>query len=101
MKNPNIKVLKICVTKMDIAKGIRKHHILCPIARALRRQTRANYVCVDTKSCWFGSHGRRGFWNAVSVSKKVNRFIKKFDAHGKQAVKPEFFNIVFKYDGSL
>jgi hypothetical protein len=102
MKNPNIKVLKVCVTKADIAKGRQESTSSCPIAHALRRASKGKCIKVDNTDAYFSDtrkgHRRQWFATDKDFPRGAVTFIQNFDNAGKKAVKPKCFRLVFRTD---
>jgi hypothetical protein len=83
--NPTKKIL--CkVTQTDINKGCRSDAHDCPVARAVKRTLKVDYVavrpCSDIKTTTILTN--KWYRNPLSVQK----FIQKFDREGKKKVKP-------------
>lgn len=95
MKNPNIKVLKVRVTRKDIVRGRPCNPGYCPIAIAGKRATKGEAVRVEAFVRFFVKKSPLSItaWTAP-LTKKARRFIKKFDT--KQSVKPQCFRFVFR-----
>lgn len=64
--------MKITVTKEDIKKGKPEQGESCPIARAIRRQTRkkvhVGYICLEINHCEY------------TFPQEAQQFVKDFDA---------------------
>lgn len=94
MKNTDIKVVKACVTKRDIAIG-RHNGDSCPIALAIKRATKGDGIHVDAwGSCFFERKPDGIIWWQVDLTKKAQLFVTRFD--GDKKVRPQCFKLVFK-----
>ena len=80
--------ITIKVTKEDIRKGKPGIASSCPIAKALRRATRAREVVVGLSTCKWK---KKGVWFSYSVLGEVQNFIGAFD--GGWRVKPFSFEM--------
>ena len=80
--------MKIEVTQKDINKGVQGECQLCPIARAIKRETKTKHVEVSSKNVVLY---RRKSNNFHPLPKEAQTFIKRFD--GERTVKPFSFEL--------
>ena len=77
--------LRIEVTERNIKRGHREEMDSCPIAMAVRRETRARDVSVASEIRVTLRNGERGTY---ALTQRADNFIETFDAEGRKAVKP-------------
>jgi len=86
--------LKVRVMKDDIENGRRKSTGLCPIARAIRRETEGKFRISVGNYIRLGRIGRTGY--RADTPAEAEQFISNFDGKGPDSVKPFVFRVVLR-----
>lgn len=82
--------MKIEVTQKDIDYGIQGESELCPIARAVKRETKRKNVHVDRSTVEIYRNKSNGS-NFYTLPPKAQTFVRRFDR--QESVKPFSFEL--------
>lgn len=82
--------MKIEVTQKDIDNGVQGECELCPIARAVKRETKRKHVRISREHVEIWRNKSNGS-NFYELPKKAQTFVRRFDR--QESVKPFSFEL--------